>query len=145
MVEVRFLEEGFAGNLDELLAQGRDIGTIRLLTAHPPAIVATTPPEIIIGLTPLVDLKIIPLSAPAAILFAASCLPLKCPIKELKPLYTIAITPAELPKNGPLRVTEFSTPLRRSFGGCPAVLRSPSCNPHAPPRVKAERYDTPVP
>src|ERR1700721_787183 len=74
------------------------------LTAHAPATDATIPPEIIMGRTPLELLKIIPLKAPARTLFAESCFPLKCPIKELKPLYTIAITPAEFPKKGPRRV-----------------------------------------
>lgn len=115
------------------------------LTAHPPATEATTPPEIIIGLRPLVDLKIIPLNAPAAMLLAASCFPLWWPMKELIPLYTSAITPAELPKNGPLRVTAFSTELSLSFGGWPDDLRRPSCIPHAPPSTNAERYVTPVP
>lgn len=46
------------------------------LTAHAPATDATIPPEIIIGRTPRVLLKIIPLNAPAAILFAESCFPL---------------------------------------------------------------------
>lgn len=51
--------------------------TAFLITAHPPATEATIPPEIIIGLMPLVLLKSIPLSAPAATLFAESCLPLR--------------------------------------------------------------------
>ena len=46
------------------------------LTAHAPATDATIPPEIIIGRIPLVLLNIIPLNAPAATLFAESCLPL---------------------------------------------------------------------
>lgn len=44
-------------------------------TAQSPAMLATIPPEIIMGFTPLVLLKIIPLRAPATILFAASCFP----------------------------------------------------------------------
>jgi hypothetical protein len=56
------------------------------LTAHAPATEATIPPDIIIGRTPLVLLKSIPLSAPARILFAESCFPRRCPMKELKPL-----------------------------------------------------------
>lgn len=103
------------------------------------------PPEIIIGRTPLVLLKSIPLSAPARTLFAESCFPRICPIKELKPLYTIAMTPAEFPKNGPRRVTAFKTEFNRSFGGCPADLLRPSCKPQAPPTVKAVKYVTPVP
>lgn len=114
-------------------------------TAQAPATVATTPPEIIMGLTPLVLLKTIPLNAPATMLFAASCFPLKWPMKELIPLYTIAMTPAELPRNGPLLVTAFRTEFSLSFGGWPADLRRPSCRPHAPPSVNAERYVTPVP
>lgn len=42
------------------------------LTAQAPAAVATSPPDIIICLGPLVLLNIIPLKAPAATLFAAS-------------------------------------------------------------------------
>jgi hypothetical protein len=87
------------------------------LTAHAPATVATIPPEIIIGRIPLVLLNSIPLRAPATILFAESCFPRICPIKELKPLYTMAITPAEFPKNGPLLVTAFSTEFNLNFGG----------------------------
>jgi hypothetical protein len=44
----------------------------RKLTAHVPAALATMPLLIIIGLTPLVLLKIAPLNAPATILFVAS-------------------------------------------------------------------------
>ncbi|KAI4125989.1 MAG: hypothetical protein LQ347_005146 [Umbilicaria vellea] len=59
---------------------------------------------------------------------------------------TIAITPAELPKNGPRLVTEFSTEFSRSFGGALAGNRFiPSTSPHVPPIVSAERYVTPVP
>jgi hypothetical protein len=42
------------------------------LTAHVPAALATIPPLIIIGFTPFVLLKIMPLNAPAIILFVAS-------------------------------------------------------------------------
>jgi hypothetical protein len=42
------------------------------LTAQVPAAVATSPPDIIIGLMPRVLLKIIPLSAPAMMLFVVS-------------------------------------------------------------------------
>lgn len=55
------------------------------------------------------------------------------------------MTPAELPKNGPRRVTAFSTEFSRSFGGCPFDLIMPSLNPHAPPTVRAVKYVTPVP
>lgn len=109
------------------------------LTAHAPATVATIPPEIIIGRIPLVLLKSIPLKAPATILFAESCLPRIYPIKELKPLYTMAITPAEFPKNGPLLVTAFNTEFNRNFGGWLCDRLSPSCNPQAPPTVNAVR------
>jgi len=47
------------------------------LTAQTPATDATMPPEISMGLTPRVLLKIIPLRAPAAIVLAASCFPLR--------------------------------------------------------------------
>lgn len=116
-----------------------------LLTAHAPATLATIEPEIIIGRIPLVLLKIIPLKAPAAILFTESCFPRMLPIKELNPLYTNAITPAEFPKKGPRRVTAFNTELRRNFGGCPFDLLKPSCRPQAPPIVNALKYVTPVP
>ena len=55
-------------------------------TAQAPAMLATIPPEINIGRVPRVLLKIIPLRAPATILFAASCFPRLYPIKELIPL-----------------------------------------------------------
>ena len=141
------LEYGFSCNLESIVStfMFREQNFKYLLTAHAPATEATIPPEIIIGRTPLVLLKIIPLSAPARTLFAESCLPLICPIKELKPLYTIAITPAEFPKNGPRLVTAFSTEFNRSFGGCVADLLKPSCNPQAPPTVNAVKYVTPVP
>ena len=58
----------------------------------------------------------------------------------------MAMTPAELPKKGPLRVTAFKTELSRSFGGAEAGdLDKPSASPHAPPIDNAERYVTPVP
>jgi hypothetical protein len=44
-------------------------------TAQTPAMDATIPPEIIIGRIPLVDLKSMPLRAPATMVFAASFLP----------------------------------------------------------------------
>lgn len=116
------------------------------LTAHTPAALATRPPDISIGLNPLVLLNSIPLNAPATMLFALSCLPRKCPIVELIPLYTMAITPAEFPKNGPLLVTLFSTLFSFSFGGAFAVERfSPSIMPHVPPIDRAVRYVAPVP
>lgn len=112
----------------------------RKLTAHAPAAPATNPPDINIGLNPLVLLNSIPLSAPASILFILSCRPLAYPIVELIPLYTIAMTPAEFPKNGPLRVTLFSTEFSRSFGGAEAGERfKPSAMPHAPPMESAAR------
>jgi hypothetical protein len=91
------------------------------------------------GLIPLVLLKSIPLKAPATILFAESCFPRICPIKELKPLYTMAITPAEFPKNGPLLVTAFNTEFNLNFGGWLCDRLNPSCNPQAPPTVNAVR------
>jgi hypothetical protein len=57
-----------------------------ILTAHAPATDATIDPEIIIGLTPLVLLNSMPLSPPATILLAASCLPRHHPRYELIPL-----------------------------------------------------------
>jgi hypothetical protein len=42
------------------------------LTAHEPATLATMPPLIIIGFTPRVLLKIMPLNAPATMLLVAS-------------------------------------------------------------------------
>ena len=72
----RGLEESFSSYLPRVLVcvdkHERFIG----LTAQPPAIPATIPPEITIGRTPLVLLKSIPLSAPATMLFAESCFPL---------------------------------------------------------------------
>lgn len=115
------------------------------LTAQAPATDATILPEIIIGRRPLVLLKSIPLSPPAIMLFAESCFPLKYPIVELKPLYTIAITPAEFPRNGPRLVMAFRQEFSRNFGGCVAERLRPSCSPQAPPSVSAERYVTPVP
>ena len=116
------------------------------LTAHAPATLATIPLEIIIGLTPLVLLKIAPLNAPATTLFVMSCFPRMLPIVLLIPLYTMATTPAELPKKGPLLVTEFSTPLSRNRGAMVGgFFRRPSERPHAPPTARAERYETPVP
>lgn len=47
-----------------------------VLTAQPPAMLATMPPEIMAGRTPLVLRKIAPLIPPAATEFSASCLPL---------------------------------------------------------------------
>lgn len=55
-------------------------------TAQAPATDATIPPEITIGLKPLVLLNTIPLKAPARIVFAASFFPRKYPIPELKQL-----------------------------------------------------------
>lgn len=118
----------------------------RLLTAQAPAAPATSPPDINIGLNPLVLLKSIPLSAPAAMLLTLSCFPRQCPIVELTPLYTMAITPAELPRKGPRRVTLFSTLFKRSFGGALTGVRfKPSIKPHVPPTLSAVRYVTPVP
>lgn len=45
------------------------------LTAQAPATDATIPPEMTMGLNPRVLLKSMPLSAPAAMVLAASCLP----------------------------------------------------------------------
>lgn len=116
------------------------------LTAQAPAKLATIPLLISIGLTPLVLLKIAPLNAPATTLFVISCFPRNDPIVLLIPLYTIATTPALFPKNGPLLVTAFSTPLSRNRGAIVGgFLRRPSESPHAPPTVSAERYETPVP
>jgi hypothetical protein len=91
-------------------------------------------------------LKSIPLRAPARTLFAASCFPRIYPIVEFTPLYTNAMTPAELPRKGPLRVTAFRTELSLSLGGADVGNRfNPSARPHAPPKDKAVRYVTPVP
>ena len=111
------LEQRFSCNLKSILEQSCTGERVEEHTAHAPATEATIPPDIIIGLTPLVLLKSIPLNAPARTLFAESCLPRRCPMKELNPLYTNAITPAELPKKGPRRVTAFKTEFNRSFGG----------------------------
>ena len=113
---------------------------VKCLTAHEPATLATIPLLIIIGRTPLVLLKMAPLSAPATTLFVISCFPLQYPIVLLMPLYTIAITPAEFPKNGPLRVTAFSTPLSRNRGAIVGgFFCKPSASPHAPPTDRADR------
>ena len=115
-------------------------------TAQAPAILATIPPEIIMGLKPLVLLKTIPLIPPAAILLAESCFPRTYPMDEFRPLYSMATTPAEFPRKGPRLVTEFSTVFNRIFGGAvTGVRRSPSERPHAPPTVSAARYVVPVP
>jgi hypothetical protein len=107
---------------------------------------ATMPPEIIIGLRPRVLLKTIPLNAPATMLLAASCLPRVCPSAALTQLYTMATTPAEFPRNGPRLVTEFRTLLRRILGGAVTGARlRPSVMPHTPPSDSAERYVVPVP
>jgi hypothetical protein len=56
------------------------------------------------------------------------------------PLYTIAMTPALFPKNGPLRVTAFNTPFSRNRGGMlDGFFCRPSERPHAPPIVSAVR------
>jgi len=111
-----------------------------------PAAHATSPPDISIGLVPFVLLKIMPLIAPAAMLLAGSCFPLKYPMYELTPLYIIATTPAEFPRNGPLRVTPLSIALSLIFGGAPiGTLLIPSTNPSAPPVPRAPRYVIPVP
>ena len=92
-----------------------------LLTAQAPAAVATRPPDIIIGLRPRVLLNSMPLKAPAVMLLRASCLPREYPIVELTPLYTMAITPAEFPRKGPLLVIAFRAEFSRSRGdavGC---------------------------
>lgn len=71
------LEEGLSRHLcgvSDIPRRGHH-GENRVLTAHAPAIEATMPPEIIIGLMPRVLLNSIPLKAPAATLLAASCLP----------------------------------------------------------------------
>lgn len=140
-----------------------------------PATLATMPPDITIGLKPLVLLKIMPLRAPAATLFAvssASVSQIFCNDRVLRthvsharircmnlylmvisafvldflstakhaPLYTIATTPAELPKNGPRRVTAFNTLFSLIFGGAlGAVLRNPSTMPQAPPVPSATK------
>jgi hypothetical protein len=81
------LEEGFSRDLEKnyLSIKLQSVSKWRL-TAQAPATEATIPPEIIMGRTPLVLLKSIPLSAPAKTLFAESCFPRICPIKELIPL-----------------------------------------------------------
>jgi len=94
--------------------------------------------------------------APAAILPNASCLPRTASMVELIPLYpraarvgaewrtkriacggSIPKTPAELPKNVPLRVTELRMLLIRSriFDTASGLL-APSRKPHAPPRAR---------
>jgi len=97
------------------------------------------PPEIIMGLRPLVLLNNIPDNNPADMELTASCLPLKYPIYELKQLYAIATTPAEFPKKGPLRVTAFRTELSLNLGGWPDDLLKPSCRPQTPPMDSADR------
>lgn len=109
------------------------------LTAQTPAREATRPPEIIIGRTPLVLLKTMPLNPPAAIVLKASCSPRRNPISELMQLYVMATTPALLPRNGPRLVMALRTALSRSLGGWPADLRRPSWNPHTPPIDSAVR------
>lgn len=65
---------------------------------------------------------------------------------ELMPLYVSAITPALLPKKGPLLVTELSTAFNRILAGAvTGVLLKPSAKPQAPPMLSAARYVTPVP
>ncbi len=118
----------------------------KLLTAQVPAIDATIPPDITIGRTPRVILKIMPLIPPAATLLNESCLPRQYPIVLLMPLYIIATTPAELPRKGPLLVIALSAEFSRSFGGAVGGSRfSPSMRPHVPPIPRALRYVTPVP
>lgn len=80
------LEESLPRNLEHICQSKHERSMTGILTAQAPATVATIPPEIIIGRIPLVLLKIIPLSAPATILFAESCFPREYPIKELNPL-----------------------------------------------------------
>lgn len=56
------------------------------------------------------------------------------------PLYIIAMTPALLPKKGPLLVIAFRIPFRRNLGGIEAgFFCRPSDKPHAPPIVSAVR------
>jgi hypothetical protein len=112
----------------------------RKLTAHEPATLATIPPLIAIGLNPLVLLNTAPLIAPATTEFVISCFPLQYPIVLLVPLYTIATTPAEFPRKGPLLVTAFNTPFNRNLAGIDGgFFCSPSAKPHAPPTVSALR------
>ena len=93
-----------------------------------------------IGRVPLVLLKMAPLRAPARTLFVTSCFPLQYPIVLLMPLYTIAMTPAELPRNGPLLVIELSTPFSRNRGDIVGgFFCRPSANPHVPPTASADR------
>ena len=109
------------------------------LTVHNPAAPATSPLEIIIGLTPLELLNSAPDSAPAMMLFPASCFPLMLPMNELHTLYTSASTPAEFPRNGPRRVTLFSTAFNLRRGGAWGGARCrPSVRPQAPPSPSAE-------
>lgn len=75
MCSLSSLEEGLAGHLYRELAGSTTFNSGRKHTAQVPAIEATIPPEIIMGLTPRVLLKSIPLNAPAATLLEASCLP----------------------------------------------------------------------
>lgn len=115
------------------------------LTVQTPATEATIPPEMAIGLNPLVLLNNMPLRKPAPMLLAASCFPRTYPMYELMQLYTMATTPAELPKNGPRLVIAFRVEFSRSLGAWPALRLRPSCRPHAPPIDRAERYVIPVP
>lgn len=58
----------------------------------------------------------------------------------------MAMTPAEFPRNGPLLVILFSTPLSLILGGAEGgTLFNPSINPQVPPTIKADRYVVPVP
>lgn len=72
-------EKSFANNLHRVSFRDKTGNFCQpaQLTAQAPATEATIPPEINIGLTPLVLLKTIPLNAPATMVLAASCLPLK--------------------------------------------------------------------
>jgi hypothetical protein len=132
------------------------------LTLHTAAAEATNPPDINMGFVPLVLLNTAPLMNPAAILFAGSSFfmldttrspdmiylrfPLKYPIYELIPLYIIATTPAEFPKNGPLLVTPLSIAFNLIFGGAEdGTFLIPSANPRKPPVPSADRYVIPVP
>nr|OQO24504.1 hypothetical protein B0A51_09535 [Rachicladosporium sp. CCFEE 5018] len=118
--------------------------SLLLVKEHLPATDPTIAPDITIGRTPLVALNIMPLIVPAATLLKASCLPRVYPIVLLIPLYINATTPAEFPRNGPRRVTAFSTEFSRNLGGAVGGNRfNPSAKPHAPPIDKAAKNEEP--
>jgi len=54
-----------------------------------------------------------------------------------QPLYIMATTPAELPRNGPRLVTPLRIAFSLIFGGAPAgTLLNPSANPRKPPKAR---------